>query len=153
MNRDAVLLLINLHRPLAAGHADVRACLDGCEHSLQRITAGDTQSLVRRVANALAVWSRKARLRELARVDIEDLEIVNRLAVVSLFHDGQSTQVVQHSQGIGREVDGAADDRRLWSDLEDFDLGDLVLGSELGEGEGGGEAGDTASKDDHLEAV
>lgn len=145
--------LFDVHRALAAGQGDVLVLPHGGEDAFEGVAAGDAEGFVGRVADAFAFGAAEVGGCEACGVDVEDFEVVDCAAIVSFADDGKGPQVVEKSQGIGSEVDGAADGRRYRADLEDLDSGDLSFRCVFGESECSGQARDAATQNDDVQAV
>lgn len=61
--------------------------------------------------------------------------------------------MIKQPKGVWCEVDCSTDCSGYWSDLKDLDIGNLAFGSEFGQGQGGGQACDTSSQNDDVEAL
>lgn len=121
--------LFDLGCSLSAGEGDVLVLFYSSQDAFQSISTGDAEGFVGRVADAFAFWAAEVGGGEAGGVDIEDFQVVDCAAVVSLADDWECSQVVEKSQGIGCEIDSAADSCWYGTNLKDADSRDLVFGS------------------------
>lgn len=135
LDGNVVWALLDADGSLSTSKSDVLVLSQSLEYSFQRISTGDAESFERRIADSLALWSFEVRFGNFARIGIEDFEEVDVLSIVVLADVLEGSEMVEHAESIGSEVNGSADCRGLGTDFEDLDARDLAFGSEFGEGE------------------